>query len=71
KKALQSDDAEVVRRARAILDKFRWGIYGDTPAEVVTLIQTYKSIDIENGFDDEIVKKLLGSFHYCFSATFF
>jgi len=60
-KALQSDDAEVVRRARGILDKFRWGIYGDTPAEVVALIQAYKSIDVEDGFDAEIVEKLLDS----------
>ncbi len=60
-KTLQGKDAEVVRRWRGILDKFRWGIYGDTPAEVVALIQAYKSIDVEDGFDDEIAEKLLNS----------
>ncbi len=42
-KALQDSDAEVVRRARAILDKFRWGIYPDTPANVIALIRAYHS----------------------------
>jgi tetratricopeptide (TPR) repeat protein len=60
-KALQADDAEVVRRARGILDKFRWGIYGDTPPKVVALIQAYKAMDVEDGFDEEIVEKLLDS----------
>src|SRR6476659_5022558 len=32
--ALKSADAEVVRRARSLLDKIEWGIYADTPAEV-------------------------------------
>jgi hypothetical protein len=43
--ALSSDDAEVKRRARELLDKFRWGIYPDTPAKVVDLITAYKSAD--------------------------
>jgi hypothetical protein len=43
--ALKSDDAEVVRRARDILDKFKWGIYADTPADVVALIQAYHTTD--------------------------
>src|ERR1700758_4291667 len=30
-KALHSEDKEVARRARAILDKFKFGIYPDTP----------------------------------------
>ncbi len=49
--ALQGSDPEVVRRARAVLDKFRWGIYGDTPSKVVALIQAYKAVDVEDGFD--------------------
>ncbi|HWG43533.1 MAG TPA: hypothetical protein VN688_12165 [Gemmataceae bacterium] len=42
-KAIKSDDAEVVRRARDLLDKFRWGIYPDTPAEIAAGIQAYQS----------------------------
>src|SRR5262249_24522619 len=37
--AAKSDDAEVRRRAEEILDKFRWGIYPDTPVQIVDLIQ--------------------------------
>jgi tetratricopeptide (TPR) repeat protein len=43
--ALKSDDAEVVRRARDILDKFKWGIYPDTPADTVALIRAYQAAD--------------------------
>jgi hypothetical protein len=43
--ALSSDDAEVKRRARELLDKFRWGIYPDTPAKVVDLITAYRAAD--------------------------
>src|SRR2546423_1460347 len=32
--AAKSDDAEVKRRAEELLEKFRWGIYPDTPKEV-------------------------------------
>jgi len=56
-RALQSDDVEVVRRARAILGKFRWGIYGDTPADIVARIQAYQSS--EGNQRVEIVQKLL------------
>src|SRR5262249_22527879 len=40
--ALQSDDAEVVRRARIILDRFKWGLYPDTPGEIVELVKQYR-----------------------------
>jgi hypothetical protein len=43
--AMSSDDAEVKRRARELLDKFRWGIYPDTPPKVVELITAYKAGD--------------------------
>src|SRR5262249_16979970 len=43
--ASDSDDVEVRRRARDILEKFKWGIYPDTPAGVVDLIQKYKGGD--------------------------
>jgi tetratricopeptide (TPR) repeat protein len=42
-KAAQSDDKEVVRRAREILRDFKWGIYPDTPPAVVELIRKYQT----------------------------
>lgn len=44
-RALESRDAEVVRRAQQILERFRWGIYPDTPPEIVQLINQYRSGD--------------------------
>ncbi len=44
-RALQSDDPEVKRRAGDVLEKFRWGIYPDTPAEVLALIERYQAGD--------------------------
>ena len=58
-KALKSDDSEVVRRARDILDKFRWGIYPDTPADIVALIRTYQSA--EGNTRAETIQKLMES----------
>ena len=58
-KALKSEDSEVVRRARDILDKFRWGIYPDTPADIVALIRTYQSA--EGNTRVETLQKLLES----------
>ncbi len=55
--ALKSEDVEVVRRARDILNKFKTGIYPDTPAEIVALIQAYPSADARERAD--IVQKLL------------
>ena len=40
--AADSDDPEVRARARRILEKFKYGIYPDTPDEVVELIQKYR-----------------------------
>ena len=42
KEALKSDDVEVQRRAQELVDKFKWGIYADTPAKVVQMIQRYQ-----------------------------
>src|SRR5947207_8221677 len=33
--ALNSNDAEVVRRSKELFDKFKWGIYPDTPEKLV------------------------------------
>ena len=41
--AVKSSDPEVVRRSRELLDKFKWGIYPDTPKEVLELIQQYRT----------------------------
>jgi hypothetical protein len=55
-RAAQSDDPEVRRRAAEILDKFRWGIYPDTPKEVVTQIERYQSGNPQT--KQEAVRKL-------------
>jgi len=41
-KALQSEDREVVMRARRILEQFRWGIFPDTPAQLLKNIQRFR-----------------------------
>jgi tetratricopeptide (TPR) repeat protein len=43
RQVLKDGDAEAVRRAREILDKFNWGIYPGTPEAVVGLIDEYRS----------------------------
>jgi hypothetical protein len=58
REAARSDDAEVARRAKDILDKFKWGIYPDTPKEVVEQILNYQATDDANQ-KGEIVRKLL------------
>ncbi|HTU23006.1 MAG TPA: hypothetical protein VMG10_33525 [Gemmataceae bacterium] len=58
-KALKSDDPEVVRRARDLLDKFHWGIYPDTPADIVALIRAYQSS--EGNARREVLQKLFES----------
>ena len=42
-KALKSDDPEVVRRARELLDKFAWGILPDTPPDVLKLLRQFQA----------------------------
>ena len=41
--AAKSDDAEVSRRAKDILEKFKFGIYPDTPQKVADLISRYQT----------------------------
>ena len=57
--ATGSDDAEVVRRARIILDKFKWGLYADAPKDVVDLINRYRNAD-RNG-KQSVIKELLAA----------
>jgi tetratricopeptide (TPR) repeat protein len=40
--AVKNGDAEVVLRANEILQTFRWGIYPNTPAEVIDLVNAYR-----------------------------
>jgi tetratricopeptide (TPR) repeat protein len=54
--AAGSSDAEVSRRARDILDRFKWGIYPDTPKAVVDLIRRYQ--DSDRSSSDEILREL-------------
>lgn len=56
--AAQSKDVEVSRRARNLLDRFKWGIYADTPPKVVELITRYRSAD--PGGKQAVVKELFG-----------
>jgi hypothetical protein len=42
-KAAESKDPEVARRAKSIVNDFKWGIYADTPEKVVELIRNYRS----------------------------
>ena len=50
-RALGSDNAEVRLRARAILDRFTYGIYASTPADVVLLINRFRSGDTKQKAD--------------------
>lgn len=45
-KAALSSDAEVARRAKELLEKFEWGIFPDTPPEVVKLLKEFRSGDL-------------------------
>src|SRR3954468_24661622 len=46
--AANSPDAEVARRARQLVEKYDWGIYPDTPAEVAREIGRFRGGDEEN-----------------------
>jgi tetratricopeptide (TPR) repeat protein len=49
--ASKDEDIEVRRRASELHDKFRWGIYPDTPKAVVELIKRYKDAEMEQRSD--------------------
>lgn len=55
--ALKSEDVEVVRRARDLLEKFKYGIYPDTPENVLVLIRKYRSGD--SSAKDAAIRELL------------
>ncbi len=56
-KAAKSDDAEVSRRAREVADKFRLGIYPDTPQAVVEALGRFQAGDPNTKV--EVVRDLL------------
>jgi len=56
-KALTSDDAETVRRAKQILERFAWGIYPDTPKEIVDLIARFR--DGNDSVRADVIAKLI------------
>ncbi len=47
-KVLNSGDAEVIRRAQEVLDKFKWGLYPDTPRELAALITRYQQAESDD-----------------------
>ncbi len=52
--AAKSKDEETSNRAKAILEKFAWGLYPDTPANVVALIEKFR------GGDPEVRRQAVG-----------
>jgi Flp pilus assembly protein TadD len=48
RQAAATDDPEVKRRAGDILEKFKWGVYPDTPKEVLALIISYQAANNPN-----------------------
>ncbi|MFO0927910.1 MAG: hypothetical protein U0736_12860 [Gemmataceae bacterium] len=59
KAVASSNDAEVLRRAKAILADFQWGIYPDTPENVVELIRGYQAA--ARGEKRPIIEKLIAA----------
>jgi tetratricopeptide (TPR) repeat protein len=45
--AAASKDEETANRAKAILEKFDWGLYPDTPADAAKLIERFRGGDVE------------------------
>jgi hypothetical protein len=42
RRAVRDPDVEIAQRANALLDKFAWGIFPETPAPVVTELERYR-----------------------------
>lgn len=58
-KATKSGDVEVARRARDVAEKFRWGVYPDTPKAVVDAIGRFQTGDLDA--KRAVVGELLGA----------
>ena len=48
KVALKGDDAEIRKRSLELLEKFKWGIYHDSPIAIIDLIQAYQSGNLQD-----------------------
>lgn len=59
REAVKNEDAEISRRAGELLDKFKWGIYPDTPKNVVDMINRYQGGDMAAKLG--IIKELVGA----------
>jgi hypothetical protein len=57
KQAVKDGDAEAVRRAGTILDRFKYGLYPETPPKIAELIERYRVADA--GGRLEAIKGLL------------
>jgi predicted Zn-dependent protease len=45
RRALKDPDVEIAQRSKALLDKFAWGIFPDTPVAVVAELERYRDGD--------------------------
>lgn len=57
RQALSSPDAEVVNRARRCLDIIKFGLAGDTPSDIVALVDSFRNGNIPK---DTLISSLLG-----------
>ncbi len=55
--ALKGDDAEIRKRSLELLEKFKWGIYHDSPIAIIDLIQAYQSGNLQD--KEKSVAKLI------------
>ena len=47
KAALKAEDAEIRKRSLELLEKFKWGIYHDSPIAIVDLINAYQAGNLQ------------------------
>ncbi|MEI7852618.1 MAG: hypothetical protein WCJ06_02845 [Planctomycetota bacterium] len=57
KVALKGDDAEIRKRSLELLEKFKWGIYHDSPIAIIDLIQAYQSGTLQD--KEKSISKLI------------
>lgn len=48
REAAKNSDVEIAQRAKALLEKFAWGIFADTPEAVVAELERYRDGDAES-----------------------
>ncbi len=48
KAALKADDAEIKKRSLELLEKFKWGIYQDTPIAIIDQINSYQAGNVQD-----------------------